>query len=111
MNTEKKTLLLLGANLIYACTSIFTKLSGMQETFSLRYFIFVGCAVLVLGTYSLIWQQILKKVPVSDAYMFKGSSLIFVLLISAAIFGEGITINNVIGSLMIVSGIVLFAKV
>lgn len=47
---------------------------------------------------------------ISTAYMFKGTSLIFVLLFSALLFGEGITINNLIGSAIIIAGIVLYAK-
>ncbi len=42
--------------------------------------------------------------------MFKGTSLIFVLLISVLLFGETITLNNCIGSAVIIAGIVMFAK-
>jgi multidrug transporter EmrE-like cation transporter len=48
--------------------------------------------------------------PLSTAYMFKGTSLIFVLLISALLFGEAISLNNVIGAVIIIGGIVLFAN-
>lgn len=104
-------LALIGANLVYACESIFTKLASAQEPMSGRYLLYIGCAVCVLGLYALIWQQIIKRLPVSEAYMFKGTALIFVLLISALLFGEAITLRNVIGAAMIVGGIVLFSKV
>lgn len=102
---------LLGANLVYACESIFTKLASAEEFLTLRYLLFMGCAVAVLGVYAIIWQQILKRLPVSEAYMFKGTALIFVLLISALLFGESITVTNIIGATMIIGGIALFAKV
>ena len=101
---------LLAANLIYACESVFIKLASAQEPLSFRYFLFMGCAVAVLGVYAVIWQQIIKRIPISEAYMFKGTSLIFVLLISAVFLGESITLFNIIGACMIVSGIYLFAK-
>jgi len=101
---------LLGANLIYSCTSIFTKLSSLQEPLSIRYFLFMGCAVCVLAIYSILWQQIIKRMPVSEAYMYKGTVLIFVMAISAVLFGESITIPNVIGAVLIVGGIVLFSE-
>lgn len=64
----------------------------------------------MLGVYAVLWQQVIKRMPLSMAYMFKGTSLIFVLLISALLFGESITTNNLIGSAVIVFGIVLYAK-
>ena len=101
---------LLGACFIYACESIFTKLASTQEPMSLPWIACIGGAVAVLGVYAIIWQQIIKRVPVSDAYMFKGSSLIFVMLFSVIFFGDSITQTNVIGAAMIVGGICLFAK-
>ena len=102
---------LLGANLVYACESIFPKLASSEQPLSLRYLLFMGCAVGVLGVYAILWQQILKRLPVGEAYMFKGTSLIFVLLISAILFGETITLFNVVGAAMIIGGIALFSKV
>lgn len=101
---------LLGANLVYACESVFVKLASAQPQFSLRYFLYMGGAVAVLGVYALIWQQIIKRLPVSEAYMFKGTSLIFVLLISVIFLGESISWGNIAGAAMIVGGIVLYTK-
>jgi len=42
--------------------------------------------------------------------MFKGTSLIFVMLLAFAIFGEAITKMNIIGACVIIVGIVLYAK-
>lgn len=103
-------LALLGANMIYACVSIFTKLASQQAPFSLTYLIYVAAAVCILGTYAVIWQQIIKRIPITEAYMFKSTTIIFVLLISTFLFGEKITVANIIGATMIVSGIILFAR-
>ena len=103
-------LTLIGVNLIYACTSIFTKMASRQEMLSCPYLLWIAGAVGAMGVYAILWQQVITKMPLSTAYMFKGTSLIFVLLISALLFGETITTANVIGSVIIISGIVLFAK-
>jgi uncharacterized membrane protein len=42
--------------------------------------------------------------------MFKGSTLIFTMLIAALIFGEVITIPNIVGSVIIIIGITLLAR-
>ena len=103
-------LALIGVNLIYACTSIFTKMASRQEMLSWPYLLWIAGAVGVMGVYAILWQQVLNRIELSTAYMFKGTSLVFVLLISALLFGEAITLNNVIGSAIIILGIVLFAK-
>lgn len=101
---------LIGVNLVYACTSVCTKMASQQEMQSLPYLLWVVGAVAVMGLYALLWQQIITRMPISTAYMFKGTSLIFVLLFSALLFGEGITNNNLIGSAVIIAGVVLYAK-
>lgn len=106
----KRYLVLIGVNLVYACTSIFTKMASRQEMLSWPYLLWIAGAVGVMGVYAILWQQVITRMPLSTAYTFKGTSLIFVLLISALLFGEVITVNNVIGSAIIITGIVLFAK-
>lgn len=101
---------LIGVNLVYACTSIFTKLASRQDMLSWPYLLCIAGAFAVMGIYALLWQQLIARQPLSTAYMFKGTSLIFVLLFSVLFFGEGITWTNVLGSAIIIAGIVLFAK-
>ena len=106
----KTYLALVGVNLVYACTSIFTKMASLQEVMSLPYFLWIAGAVGVMGLYALLWQQVIARMPVSTAYMFKGTSLIFVLIFSALLFNETITISNIIGSVVIIAGILLYAR-
>ena len=101
---------LVGVNLIYACTSIFTKMASRQEMLSWPYLLWMAGAVGVMGVYAILWQQVLKRVELSTAYMFKGTGMIFGLLIAWLILGEQITINNMIGAAVIITGIALFAK-
>lgn len=105
-----KYLSLVAINLIYAIVYIFSKQASLCEVFGFKYFLWISGAILVMGIYAILWQQIIRRIEMSTAYMFKGTSLIFVLLISWLIFGEQITCTNIIGSLIIISGIMLFAK-
>lgn len=97
-------------NLLYACVSIFTKLASQQEFMSWNYILCLIGAVGVIGLYAVLWQQVLKRIELSVAYMFKGTGLIFVMLLAHVLFGEQITWNNVVGAIIIISGIVLFAN-
>ena len=101
---------LVGINLLYACVTLFTKYAAQHEFLSWQYCVGLCGAVGVIGAYAICWQQILKRIELSTAYMFKGTSLIFVMLLAFAIFGEAVTTMNIIGACVIVLGIVLFAK-
>ena len=85
-------------------------MASRKEMLSWPYLLWIAGAVGVMGLYALLWQQVIARMPLSNAYMFKGTSLIFVLLFSALLFGEAITLNNVIGAVIIIIGIVLFSK-
>ena len=101
---------LVGINLLYACVTLFTKYASQQEFLSLAYCLGLAGAIGVMGAYAIGWQQILKSVELSTAYMFKGTSLVFVMLLAWMLFGEQITPNNIIGACVIITGIALYAK-
>lgn len=100
---------LITINILYACVSIFTKYASMHEFMSMHYIVGLMGAIGVMGIYAILWQQVLKRVELSLAYMFKGTSLVFVMLLAYLLFGEQITWNNILGAIIIIVGIVLFA--
>ena len=108
--SPKQILFLIGVNLIYACTTIFTKMASREEMLSWPYLLWIAGAVGVMGLYAILWQQVIKRMEISTAYMFKGTSLIFGLMFACLLFGEQITLNNIIGAAIIISGIALYAK-
>lgn len=103
-------IVLVAINLLYACVSIFTKYASQSEFLSWGYVWAVAGAIGVMGLYAVLWQQVLKRIELSLAYMFKGTSIVFVMLLAHVIFGEQITWNNIVGAIIIVSGIMLFAN-
>ena len=62
---------------------------------------------MLLGLYAIIWQISIKKIPLYMAYMGKSISLILTLLWSNLFFSEVIKINNIIGALLVICGILL----
>jgi multidrug transporter EmrE-like cation transporter len=95
-------------NLYYSFISVATKLTSRQRLLSSRYFLGLGIVIALLVIYAILWQRILKKVYLSDAFMFKGMSIIFILLISHFVFNESVFVCNIIGSILIIYGIILF---
>lgn len=101
---------LIGVNLLYACTSVFSRSAAACDFLSWQYCLWFAGAVGVMGLYAICWQQVLKRIELSTAYMFKGTSLIFVMLLAWLLFGEQITLNNILGACVIITGITLYAK-
>lgn len=95
--------------MLYACVGVLTKLASQREFMSWGYVFALVGAVGVMGLYAVLWQQVLKRIELSTAYMFKGTSIIFVMLLAYFLFSEQITWNNIVGAFIIVVGIVLFA--
>jgi drug/metabolite transporter (DMT)-like permease len=63
-----------------------------------------------MGLYAILWQQVLKRIDLSLAYMFKGTSIVFIMLLAYILFDEQIAWNNILGAIIIISGIVLYAN-
>lgn len=101
---------LVGINMLYACVGICTKKAALQSPMSWWYWLWFAGAVAVIGIYAMLWQQVLKRIELGTAYMFKGTSLIFTMFIAALLFGEAITVPNIIGSVIIIVGIVFLAR-
>ncbi len=106
----QRYLSLIGVNLVYACTSIFTKMASRQDELSWTYLLWIAGAMGVMGLYAILWQQVIKRMEISTAYMFKGTSLIFGLLFACLLFGEQISLFNIIGATIIITGIALYAR-
>lgn len=106
----KQIAILIAINLLYACVGICTKMAALQPTGSWTYLVWFGVVVAIIGLYALLWQQVLRRIELSTAYMFKGTTLVFTMLFAALLFGEAITIPNIIGSVIIIIGITLLAK-
>lgn len=108
--TFLQVLALLGVYLIYSLSGICTKYASMQEFMSLAYIGYFAASIAVMGIFAVLWQQVLRHIELSTAFMFKGMCIIYMLIIVHYLFGEQITLQNIIGSVIIIAGIILYAK-
>jgi len=99
-------LFLLIAFIIFSLSGAFLKLASREEFATYSFFIYFSLTICIVGIYAILWQIILKKVPLAIAFMSKSITIVFALLIAHFIFEETITINNIIGSFIIISGII-----
>lgn len=93
--------------LIYSVAGIFSKLASGYDFLSYGFIFFYVLVLVVLFVFAIIWQQILKKIPLNTAYANKSIIIIWGILWGRLFFNEMITINKVIGALVIIIGLFL----
>ena len=54
--------------LIYSFTTVLSKFAAEAETFSLSFFMYYGAVLGLLFVYAIVWQQIIKFLPLTTAY-------------------------------------------
>lgn len=94
---------------IYSCSSVFSKSASMYEFLSLPYMMFFCGVMLALMLYAILWQKVLAFMPLNKAFLFKSITIVMIIAISHLLFGEVITLNNMIGAGFIIGGIMVLS--
>ena len=105
---KKKILILLHILiLIYSLLGICSKLAAQEEFLSFKFCLFYFVVILNLGIYAICWQQIIKRLPLVTAFANKAITVAWGILWGMLFFHEKITVNKIIGAVIIIVGIVL----
>lgn len=103
LNSKKMAYgLLYVALLLYSLVFVFYKLAVESPWY------YIG-ALMAIGIYALLWQQVLKKLPLVTAYANKGIVVIYGMILGALFFKEAITWNMLLGSVLIIAGMIVVA--
>ena len=95
--------------LFYSLSALCSKKAASYPFASLGWLLFYGAVILILGLYALFWQQIIKRLPLSTAYMNKAATVVWGLVFGSVFFGERVSAPKLFGAALIVAGIVLYA--
>ncbi len=95
--------------MIYSMSGICSKMAAKEEFLSARFCLFYGCIILLLGLYAIGWQQIIKRLPLTTAFANKAVSIVWGMVWGILIFHEKITVGNIVGAALVISGVVLYA--
>lgn len=93
--------------LCLAVAGVFGKLISTAVFPSWRFFIYFFSLNALHMTYAVFWQQLLKKLPLSQAYMNKAIGIVWGLILGYLVFDEKITGFMLLGSALIVYGLIL----
>lgn len=100
-------LFLQGVVAVYAAASAAAKFASGHAFGSSGFFLYYGAELVLLGAYALLWQQAVKRMSLTTAYANRSVAVFWGLLISAAVFGEQITLRNLLGVGVIFAGVLL----
>ena len=93
--------------LIYSLGSVCSKMASAEQFLSFKFCLFYGLLMFILVVYAVVWQQIIKGLPIVTAYANKAVTVIWGLVWGFLIFGETITVFNIIGAVIIMAGVYL----
>ena len=100
----KSILLLQAAVLIYTLAGVMGKYASAQSFLSVRFILFYGMEIAVLGLYALLWQQMIKRFDLSVAYANRAMALLWSMLWAVLLFHETVTWKNILGALIVAAG-------
>ena len=96
------------ALLIYSTCPLFSKNASMHAFLSPGFILYYGGFIAVLGVDALLWQQVIKYLPVTTAYANKGITIVWGLLLGRIVFGEHISVRQMIAAAVIIAGTLLY---
>ncbi|MDD3305664.1 MAG: EamA family transporter [Acetobacterium sp.] len=82
-------------------------MASAEEFLSFAFILYYGLFLTVLFAYALLWQQILKRFPLTVAFANKAITILWGIVWGYLIFGEPLRLGMLLGSIIIVSGIYL----
>lgn len=110
-NTKKlriRSVLILQAVIaVYSCSTVVAKFAAGQELFRLPFLLLYGLEIGILGLYAILWQQVIKRMDLSTAYANRSVGILWSLLYAVIFFQETITLNNVIGVIIVMIGTII----
>ncbi|MEG1366687.1 MAG: EamA family transporter [Oscillospiraceae bacterium] len=109
MKNIKTYVLLHVLMLLFSFSPICAKLAGQEKFLSFNFILFYGLVIVILGIYAILWQQVIKRMPLTTAYANKAITVVWGMLWGMLIFGESITVQKLIGAAIIIAGVVLYA--
>ena len=93
--------------LMNSFAGVASKMAGKSDFLSLPFFFFYGIELLLIMGFAVVWQQILKRMPLTYAITNKPITVVYALIWSVLIFHEKITLRMAVGSLIVIAGILV----
>ena len=100
----KNVLMLQGVIVLYSVSSVMSKEASGSGGDILRFLFFFGMEFVMLGVYAILWQQMIKRFELSVAYANRPMAVVWSMVWAVVFFHDTITIQNILGVLLVVIG-------
>ena len=112
MNKSKiKVLFLLHLMLmVYSMSGICSKMASKEEFLSPMFCFYYAIIIILLGFYAVGWQQIIKRLPLTTAFANKAVTIVWGIVWGMLFFKEKVSLGKIIGAVLVIAGVVIFAK-
>lgn len=92
---------------IYSVSGIASKFASQERVMSLPFILLYGIVLGILFFYAIVWQQLLKQIPLIVAYTNKAVTVIWGMIWGILFFNEKFTVQKGIGAFVIIAGVSL----
>lgn len=97
--------------LIFSMTEVFGKYAAItykeEGIYSKRLYIFLFLMLFVCVFYAFCWQKVIKHFDLHTAYANRAMYLVWSQIWASAVFSEVITPKNILGMLIVMTGVIL----
>ena len=105
-NTKLSSFLFMhAAFLVYCLYPILGKFATRYDILSVQ---FIALYCVVFG-YAILWQQVLKKIPLTSAIANKSITIVWGMVFGFLFFKEAVSLKMIIGAALILSGIFILS--
>ncbi len=96
--------------MVYSLSGVFSKLASGVPLLSIRFCVYYGAIIALLGFYAIGWQQIIKRLPLTLAFANKAVTTVWGLIWGLVFFHEQVTVGKLMGIALVVIGVVVFSS-
>lgn len=95
---------------VFSLSGVCSKLAAQNEFLSFKFIFWYALVIANLGVYAIVWQQIIKHLPLTTAYANKAVTIIWGIMWGILIFHEQLKWNMVLGAIIVIIGVILVVK-
>ena len=93
--------------ILNSTTGVVSKFAGRAKFMSIHFILLYFLLMMICVSFAILWQQVLKRMSLTFAFMNRPITVIYSLLWGKFLFKEQVTPKMIIGAIVIMIGIVI----
>lgn len=98
------------ALILSSLSGVCSKMAAAKPFMSTDFILLYAGLIGLLGIYAVLWQQIIKHLPLSTAYANKAFTIVLGLLFGMLFFKETVSLRQIVGAAVVIGGILLYVR-